>query len=167
MNNCTIFWFILSHFIPSISSNTAQIYLLNSYPFTHVLRTAKLTRQYKNTLNVVIYQIPGSLKGVCHSHKSKSREYGKSWKAFNTYAGAWVSRKFVIKRFLYALFLHGKTFSSNLWKSLWNVWRHFKTFLVILVHIHQFITYVLFRSCLRGGGGTLENWPPIGEGERQ
>ena len=59
----------------------AQTYLLNSYPFTHVLRTAKLTRQYKNTLNVVPYQIPGFLKGVCHSHKSKSREYGKKLKS--------------------------------------------------------------------------------------
>ena len=39
-------------------------------------------------------------------------------------------------------------------EKVYNNW-----FLVILVHLHQFTTYVLFRSCLMGGGETVENWP--------
>ena len=36
-------------------------------------------------------------------------------------------------------------------EKVYNNW-----FLVILVHLHQFTTYVLFRSCLMGGGGGLQ-----------
>ena len=46
-------------------------------------------------------------------------------------------------------------------EKVYNNW-----FLVILVHLHQFTTYVLFRSCLMGGGGDCRKLTEIRRGGR-
>ena len=108
-------WIIVQYFDSSspISFQASPLILPRSIYLTLILSRTFYVRQNLrdiiNTLNVVPYQIPDFFKkayAFCNNRNRESTE--KSWKAFNTYARACVSRKFVIKRFLYARFLHEK-----------------------------------------------------------